>query len=551
MKKLEQDPKTYDEKFTALTDGINLKVQDWIIEHIKNSENILEIGCGTGILSKKMALKGNNVLAIDKNINMINYALKNFPTNLKVNLLYQTGSFLDFSFQNNSRDTIVSTFLLSELGPFQQQIFLRRMWKILKPGGKLIIAAEFVPKGIFKVFFKLKRWWYKRKLHQVHLKETVNIKWFFKYIKPIGFKIITHKKYAHGAIQILELQKKVMSNNIPGYYNPKPKIFKGLIATLRILRCILTGQIDHVQIEPGIYKSGKPDENSPIIVTSNYEYTYIKVLRDLYGIDAWVLCIDSGGINVWCAARGGHFGNEQLLEAIQATDLTSWTKRKSLILPQLAAGGVSKPNIPENTKNFPFEIKYGPIWSKYLPEYLENRPKSKPDYMKIAKFNITHRFIAGISHLTFLLRKIFLLPIIALFMVIPILNFIFNITWFIKLWFPGEILIWIFLANLIIIILFPLSNFTRKFIVKGSFFGCLNVLILFIISLLLHGNILYSIFSTPFYFWVSFFTTMSFSGYTMSTNPSEIQNEYSTFNLINIILLIISIIFLGYGIIIF
>ena len=101
---------------------------------------------------------------------------------------------------------------------------------------------------------------------------------------------------------------------------------------MSIYRCIFTGQVDHVPIEPGIYQSGTPDEKSPIIVTANYEYTYIKVLRDLKDINAWVLCVDSNGINVWCAARGNNFGNQQLLEAIEATDIQNYTNKKTFFL---------------------------------------------------------------------------------------------------------------------------------------------------------------------------------------------------------------------------
>jgi len=54
MRKLEQEPDTYDEKFTALTKGVNIKVKDWIIEQIGTSNSILEVGCGTGALAANM-----------------------------------------------------------------------------------------------------------------------------------------------------------------------------------------------------------------------------------------------------------------------------------------------------------------------------------------------------------------------------------------------------------------------------------------------------------------------------------------------------------------
>ncbi|MFX1315766.1 MAG: methyltransferase domain-containing protein [Promethearchaeota archaeon] len=545
MRKLEQEPEYYDSEFTALTKGVNLEVREWVLNHINSSQSILEIGCGTGTLASKMALKGNKVIAIDKNFQMINYAMQNYPNELiSENLLYQIGSFTDLKIKSSSQDIVVSTFMLSELRPFEQQIFLRNIWNVLKPNGRLIIAAEFIPSGFWKLPFKLKRWWYKKKLRRLQLRSTFLVKWFFNYIEPIGFNIITQRKWKHGSILALELQKNNDNGNKePGYYQPKTKKFKGLRSQLRIYRCIFTGQVDRVPIEPGIYRSGNPNEKSPIIVTANYELTYIKVMRDLKGFDAWVLCIDSNGINVWCAARGNDFGNNQLLEATEATGIQNLTMKRILILPQLSAGGVAIPELPNNSEKFPFKIKYGPVWSKYLPKFIKDKPVRKPENMKLARFTLFHRIRAGITHTTFLLRKIFLLPLIVLIILFLFLN------WFNKLWWIGELTLWILLANFFIVLLFPLARFTRRFILKGIFFGVINITFLGSLSYLIHGSIYYVLWHICFYFWITFFSTMSFSGYTMATSPREIQEEYPIFSLINKILFIISLVLLALGII--
>ncbi|MFW9971614.1 MAG: methyltransferase domain-containing protein [Candidatus Odinarchaeota archaeon] len=543
MRKLEEEPETYDSKFTTLTKGVNIEVQDWILNRVNNSGSILEIGCGTGSLALEIAQKGNNVIAIDKNFQMINYAMKNYPTDLSGGkLLYQKGSFTDLIVPIRSQDVIISKFMLSELRPFEQQIFLRNVWKMLKPHARLIIAAEFIPKGFWKQSFKIKRWWYKKKLRRLRISGTYLVKWFYKYLKPIGFKIIVQKKWNHGSIQAFELQKiNDNGNNEPEYYRPVIKRFKGIRSQFRIFRCIFTGQVDRVPIEPGIYQSGHPNEQSPIIVTANYEFTYIKVMRDLKGIDAWVLCVDSNGINVWCAARGNDFGNMQLLEAIEATGLKNITQRKTLLLPQLSAGGVAVPELPKNSEKFPFRVRYGPIWSKDIRRFLHENPAQKPDRMKLAKFTLYHRMRAGITHISFLFRKLFILPLIVLVLLFSIFN------WFNKLWWIGELSLWIIIANLIVVILFPISGFTRRFIMKGIFFGILNMILLGGFSYLIHMNLYYSLWQLCFYFWITFFSTMSFSGYSMATSPREIQEEYPIFNLTNKILMILSVIFLILG----
>ena len=533
MQKLEQEPESYDEKFTLLTDGINKKVKDWVLDKVEHNHSVLEVGCGTGTLASKIALKGNKVIAIDSNFQMINFAMKNYPNKEDIDLSYQIGSAKKLPVDKESQDTIISTFMLSELGALEQQIFLRNAWKSLKSGGRLIIAAEFVPSGLWKILFGFKRWKYKKKLNRLKIKQTNPLKHFYDYLDPIGFKIVDKQSWNHGSIRVMELQKKEEDKK-PGYYRPDPIKFNGLGSQLKVMRCLLTGQLDNVPIEPGVYKSGNPDKNAPIIVTANYLYTYIKVMRNLEDVDAWVLVVDSNGINVWCAARGDDFGNSQLIDAVKATGIHQYTSSRVLILPQLAAGGVSKPDLPENTKEFPFRIKYGPVWSNDLKEYLKSEPKKKPERMKRAKFTLSHRIRAGITHTTFLLRKVFLIPLFILFFTLGFLDYV-NI--FNKFWMIGDLFVWILFPNLLLTFFYPIANFTRKFIIKSILFGALNMIILGFTTWILRGSLLFTYLNLVFLFWIGFFTTMSFSGYTMRTNPREIQNEYKLFKKINYILL--------------
>ena len=273
-------------------------------------------------------------------------------------------------------------------------------------------------------------------------------------------------------------------------------------------------------------------------------------MRALKGIDAWVLVVDSDGINVWCAARGDNFGNKQLIEAVEATGIEKVTTRKTLILPQLAAGGVAAPLISSESPNFPFNLLYGPVWAKYLPQFLKDRPAKKPDKWKLAKFTSSHRLRAFITHTTFLLRKIFIWPTIALLVLLFVLSFI-HPFWVGKFWRIGEIWLWIILTNGLIMGLFPLSNFTRCFIKKGIFFGILNTLFLGVITWFLHSSLYLLLWNVCFYFWLAFFFTMSFSGYTMATSPGEIQEEYPTFRKIHLPLLIISVILMLSGIVLY
>ncbi|WP_371804651.1 methyltransferase domain-containing protein [Candidatus Lokiarchaeum ossiferum] len=566
MKKLENEPETYHANFTSLTKGVNIHIQDKIVEKLHKSDRILEVGCGPGILAKRMASLGCEVEGLDINPEMIKTAQKlNDQKNLQLQFFQGNALTLEKSTILNSQPTfilqsplsitlphsstakdivkkvstedkytkIVSTFMLSELRPLEQQIFLRNAWRKLQEGGEVFLAAEFVPKGFAKVKFHMERWYFKKKMKRMK-KSTNPLKNFTKYLEPIGFALKNQISWKKGAIQLLHLQKIQKHGQIePGYYTPPQKSFSGMKAWLRTMRCLFTGQVDHVPIEPGIYKSGNPDGKSPILVTANYDYTYIKLMQKIKHTDAWVLCVDSRGINVWCAARGDDFGNKQLIEAVEATNISQVTDSRKLVLPQLSAGGVAIPELPKKNPKFPFTVVYGPVWAEDTENYLQLvGSKKKPEQMKRAHFSLKHRVRAGITHTMFLYRKIFISRLILFVILMALLPFIR--AW----WFLGEFLLYVLIVNAIIALGYPLSTFTRNFILKGFFFGIINIILISLLSGIFHSSFSFPLWNIILVLWLSIFSTMSFSGYTFDTGPNEIELQYDNYQKISRVLLI-------------
>jgi CO dehydrogenase/acetyl-CoA synthase gamma subunit (corrinoid Fe-S protein) len=66
------------------------------------------------------------------------------------------------------------------------------------------------------------------------------------------------------------------------------------------------------RIEPGLYAVGTPGSDSPVLVTANYKMSFDALRRELGGLDAWILVLETDGINVWCAAGKGTFGTEEV-----------------------------------------------------------------------------------------------------------------------------------------------------------------------------------------------------------------------------------------------
>ena len=96
------------------------------------------------------------------------------------------------------------------------------------------------------------------------------------------------------------------------------------------------------QVQPGLYKLGNPGQESEVIVTSNYKLTFDIVRKNLEGLNAWILILQTYGINVWCAAGKGTFGTEELINQINDTQLQSFVSHRRIIVPQLGAPGVHR-----------------------------------------------------------------------------------------------------------------------------------------------------------------------------------------------------------------
>ena len=128
-------------------------------------------------------------------------------------------------------------------------------------------------------------------------------------------------------------------------------------------------RMGHV-IGPGLYRLGSPTPESEVFVSANYSLSFDALRSALTGKDAWILVLDTKGINVWCAAGKGTFGTDELVRRIESTGLANVVTHRRLILPQLSAPGVSWPEVIRRSG---FLVEYGPVRARDLPEYLKTR----------------------------------------------------------------------------------------------------------------------------------------------------------------------------------
>ena len=145
----------------------------------------------------------------------------------------------------------------------------------------------------------------------------------------------------------------------------------------------------HYTVEPGLYAVGDPDSKSPVLVTANYKMSFDRLREVLPGRSAWIMVLDTNGINVWCAAGKRTFGTEELVRRIDASGLDRVVSHRDLILPQLAGPGVAAHEVKRLSG---FKVIYGPILATDLPIFLDEGLKAIPE-MRRKTFTMSERAV--------------------------------------------------------------------------------------------------------------------------------------------------------------
>jgi len=140
-------------------------------------------------------------------------------------------------------------------------------------------------------------------------------------------------------------------------------------------------------VPPGLYAIGVPAADSPVLVTANYKMSFDIVRSALAGRNAWLLVLETYGINVWCAAGKGTFGTEELVRRIEVSGLVRVVTHRRLILPILGAPGVAAHEVAKKTG---FTIRYAALRAVDLPEYLDNGMVTTPA-MREMTFTVRER----------------------------------------------------------------------------------------------------------------------------------------------------------------
>ena len=156
---------------------------------------------------------------------------------------------------------------------------------------------------------------------------------------------------------------------------------------INAVKCRLGGFRMSYIVKPGLYAVGRPAPESDVFVSANYKLSFDILRTSLKGMDAWLLVLDTMGINVWCAAGKGTFGTDELIKRIYESRLHEAVNHRRIILPQLGGPGVAGHLVQKQTG---FKVLWGPVDARNIHGYIEAGYKATKE-MRAVEFNALDR----------------------------------------------------------------------------------------------------------------------------------------------------------------
>jgi acetyl-CoA decarbonylase/synthase complex subunit gamma len=124
-------------------------------------------------------------------------------------------------------------------------------------------------------------------------------------------------------------------------------------------------------VTEGIFEINNPNENSPVLVTTNFALTYFIVSGEVEAskVPAWLLIKDSEGLSVLTAWAAGKFAGDDVGMFVKKSGIMDKVKHTELIIPGYAAAiaGDVEEELPGWT------ITVGPREAAHLPGFLRGR----------------------------------------------------------------------------------------------------------------------------------------------------------------------------------
>lgn len=188
-----------------------------------------------------------------------------------------------------------------------------------------------------------------------------------KNFRPLGYPVVTflnggdpYQETANASACLAKYSGIVVVNGVEPWE---------IMPILTVRQNIYTDPQKPVQVEPKLYEVGQPDENSPLLFTTNFSLTYYSVEGEVEAsrISSYILPVDTEGTSVLTAYSGDKLNEKVVLKAMTDAKVEEKLKHRKLIIPGLVA--IMSAKLKDELG---WEILVGPKEASGLPTFLKS-----------------------------------------------------------------------------------------------------------------------------------------------------------------------------------
>ena len=143
-----KEVQAYDQRMQKIRD-ISKEIQKIMAEiNVKEEHMVLEIGTGTGELAVEVSKYCKELIALDVSNTMLEFARHKAKSRKRNNITFVQGGFLTYEHKKEPFDAVISQLALHHLPDFWKMIALKRVYEMLKDGGKLYLRDVVFPANV-------------------------------------------------------------------------------------------------------------------------------------------------------------------------------------------------------------------------------------------------------------------------------------------------------------------------------------------------------------------------------------------------------------------
>ena len=225
------------------------------------------------------------------------------------------------------------------------------------------LTEKIKAQGVEDIVLSLEGLSLKDQLHSLSQMRTLALK---KVFRPLGYPTLSFVSDGDSDTQAATAASLICKySGIVVVDTIEPYAFLPMLTTVMN---IFTDPQKPVQVEPKLYTIGEPNENSPLMFTTNFSLTYYTVESDVEAsrVPSYILVVDTEGTSVLTAYSGDKLNEKTVANAMTAANVEKLVKHRKLIIPGYVA--VMSGKLEEATN---WEVMVGPRECSLLPKYLQ------------------------------------------------------------------------------------------------------------------------------------------------------------------------------------